>query len=194
MRPIYDRSIAIEIESCNELSVHPEQVMHNFRKESTKDFAEVHSWAYEECFDKLQQLYNQLSDAEKNKVKIFSIKLRKKVEQEASEIKNKAEETGELMQKENKQKNEAQTIDIKPGSLTKIMLGNIEVLVIQEDGELSVIEFNGKKYVIKKKDLEDFIRRKDEIKTITLSRDILGIKLSAILADGGTLTALVKQI
>jgi hypothetical protein len=28
------------------------------------------------------------------------------------------------------------------------------------------------------------------IKTITLRRDILGIKLSAILADGGTLTAL----
>jgi hypothetical protein len=194
LRPKYDRAIAIEIESCNEILTHPEQVVRNWRKESVKDFLEVHSWTYEECFDKLQQLYNQLSDAEKNKVKIFSIKLRKKVEQEASETKNKAEETGELTQKENKQKNEAQTIDVKPGSLTKIMLGNIEVLVIQEDGELSVIEFNGKKYVIKKKDLEDFIRRKDEIKTITLSRDILGIKLSAILADGGTLTALVKQI
>jgi hypothetical protein len=44
------------------------------------------------------------------------------------------------------------------------MLGNVEVLVIQEDKELSVIEFNGNKYIIKKKDLEDFIRRKDENK------------------------------
>jgi len=51
LRTMYDKTIAIEVESCNELSVHPEQVVHNWRKESTKDFSEIHSWTYEECFD-----------------------------------------------------------------------------------------------------------------------------------------------
>jgi len=121
LRPIYDRSIAIEIESCNELSVHPEQVMHNFRKESTKDFAEVHSWAYEECFDKLQQLYNQLSDVEKNKVKIFSIKLKKEIEQKPKEEQKQEQLTGEFNGKreeseEPKSKAENKVITAAPGS------------------------------------------------------------------------------
>ena len=94
-KPHYSRSVAVEIESCNELSVHPEQVVHNWRKESVKDFSEVHSWTYAECFDKLQELYNQLSDEEKKKVKIFALKV-KKQEQKPQEIQNQARLTGEL--------------------------------------------------------------------------------------------------
>lgn len=41
-RPIYGKSIAIEVDSCNELETHPEHVVHNWFKESTKDFAKVH--------------------------------------------------------------------------------------------------------------------------------------------------------
>ncbi|MEM4114660.1 type IV secretion system DNA-binding domain-containing protein (plasmid) [Sulfolobus tengchongensis] len=88
----YEKAIAIEIESCNELETHPEQVIHNFRKESVKDFSEVHSWTLETCFNKLQELYNQLSDEEKKKVKIFALKIREKEEKKElgkSNVKNK---------------------------------------------------------------------------------------------------------
>uniref|UniRef100_UPI000B119BA8 helix-turn-helix transcriptional regulator n=1 Tax=Sulfuracidifex tepidarius TaxID=1294262 RepID=UPI000B119BA8 len=103
LRPLYDRAIAIEIESCNELSVHPEQVVRNWRKESVKDFTEVHSWTYAECFDKLQQLYNQLSDEEKKKVKIFALKVREKtvqkVEEKTEETQKESQSTGEFTSK-----------------------------------------------------------------------------------------------
>jgi len=88
----YEKAIAIEIESCNELETHPEQVIHNFRKESVKDFSEVHSWTLETCFNKLLELYNQLSDEEKKKVKIFALKIREKEEKKElgkSNVKNK---------------------------------------------------------------------------------------------------------
>ncbi|BDC18226.1 DUF87 domain-containing protein [Acidianus sp. HS-5] len=93
----YDQTIAIEIESCNEINVHPEQVVRNWRKESVRDFAEVHSWTYEECFSKLQELYNQLSDEEKKKVKIYALKV-KKTEQKEKNMTL----TGELTQRKTK--------------------------------------------------------------------------------------------
>jgi len=106
LRPLYNQAIAIEIESCNEINVHPEQVIRNWRKESVKDFAEVHSWTYEECFSKLQELYNQLSDEEKKKVKIFALKVREKtkpeVEQKAEKIKTSQALTPQLTQTEGK--------------------------------------------------------------------------------------------
>ncbi|WP_338601371.1 DUF87 domain-containing protein [Sulfolobus tengchongensis] len=73
----YEKAVAVEIESCNELETHPEQVVRNWRKPSTNDFSEIHTWTLEECFNKLQELYNQLSDEEKKKVKIFALKVRK---------------------------------------------------------------------------------------------------------------------
>jgi len=163
LRTMYDKTIAIEVESCNELSVHPEQVVHNWRKESTKDFSEIHSWTYEECFDKLQQLYNQLSDAEKNKVKIFSIKLKKEIEQQSKEEQKKVEETGEFNGKrEEKAESIAQqaaqgaaanNANSKLGSSTQSKNTTIE----QQPGDkeaLVEVEIEGKNYFVKRADYE----------------------------------------
>jgi hypothetical protein len=72
-RPIYSKAIAIEVESCNEVDTHPEQVAHNWVKESVKDFAEVHTWTWDTCFDKLKQIYEK-ANVDKAKAKIFSAK------------------------------------------------------------------------------------------------------------------------
>jgi len=81
-RPLYSNAVAIEVESCNELETHPEHVVHNWLKESVKDFAEVHSWTDEKCFEKLRQLYEKHGEVH-GKVKIFSVKIEKpsKIEQ-----------------------------------------------------------------------------------------------------------------
>ncbi|MEM1842239.1 MAG: ATP-binding protein [Ignisphaera sp.] len=81
-RPLYSSAIAIEIESCNELETHPEHVVHNWLKESVKDFKEIHSWSSEKCFEKLKQLYEKHPDVH-DKAKVFSIKIEKpsKIEQ-----------------------------------------------------------------------------------------------------------------
>jgi hypothetical protein len=72
-RPIYSKAIAVEVESCNEVETHPEQVAHNWVKESVKDFAEVHTWTWDTCLDKLKQVYEK-AGVDKAKVKIFSAK------------------------------------------------------------------------------------------------------------------------
>jgi len=81
-RPKYSEAIAVEVESCNELETHPEHVVRNWIKESVKDFAEVHSWTSEECFEKLRQLYERHGEVH-GKVKIFPVRVEKpsKVEQ-----------------------------------------------------------------------------------------------------------------
>jgi len=73
-RPIYSKAIAVEVESCNEVETHPEQVAHNWVKESVKDFAEVHTWTWDACLNKLKQIYEK-ANVDKAKVKIFSTKL-----------------------------------------------------------------------------------------------------------------------
>jgi hypothetical protein len=72
-RPVYSKAIAVEVESCNEVETHPEQVAHNWVKESVKDFAEVHTWTWQHCFDKLKQIYEK-ANVDKARVKIFSVK------------------------------------------------------------------------------------------------------------------------
>jgi hypothetical protein len=49
------------------------KVAHNWVKESVKDFAEVHTWTWDTCFDKLKQIYEK-ANVDKAKVKIFSTK------------------------------------------------------------------------------------------------------------------------
>jgi DNA-binding MarR family transcriptional regulator len=85
-RPIYSKAIAVEVESCNEVETHPEQVAHNWVKESVKDFAEVHTWAWDTCFDKLKQIYEK-ANVDRAKVKIFSTKppLEKPAEKQPAE-------------------------------------------------------------------------------------------------------------
>jgi hypothetical protein len=73
MRPLYSKAIAIEVESCNEVEVHPDQVAHNWVKESVKDFAEVHTWTWDRCFNKLQEVYSRFS-ADRSRVRIFAAK------------------------------------------------------------------------------------------------------------------------
>jgi hypothetical protein len=65
--------VAIEIESCNEVEVHPDQVAHNWVKESVKDFAEIHTWTWDKCFNKLQEVYSRFS-ADRSRVRIFVAK------------------------------------------------------------------------------------------------------------------------
>jgi hypothetical protein len=72
-RPIYSKAIAVEVESCNEVETHPEQVAHNWVKESVRDFAEVHTWTWDTCFEKLKLVYEK-AGVDGAKVKIFSAK------------------------------------------------------------------------------------------------------------------------
>lgn len=75
-RPLYSKAVAVEVESCNEVTTHPEQVVRNWFKESVKDFAEVHVWVSEECFSKLKQLHDQHPEAH-GKIRIHSVRLRR---------------------------------------------------------------------------------------------------------------------
>ena len=69
-RPVYSKAIAVEVESCNEVGVHPEQVVRNWVKESVRDFAEVHTWTWEECFERLRRVYEG-AGVDRTKVKVF---------------------------------------------------------------------------------------------------------------------------
>jgi DNA helicase HerA-like ATPase len=80
-RPLYSEAVAIEIESCNELETHREQVVRNWVKSSTKDFKEVHSWAREECFEKLNTLHQQQSSSVRGRVRVFKIVGRERLNQ-----------------------------------------------------------------------------------------------------------------
>jgi DNA helicase HerA-like ATPase/DNA-binding MarR family transcriptional regulator len=72
-RPLYSKAVAIEVESCNEVETHPEQVARNWVKESTRDFAEVHTWTWDRCFDRLREIYEK-AGVDKARVKVFSAK------------------------------------------------------------------------------------------------------------------------
>ncbi|MFN3268415.1 MAG: hypothetical protein ACK416_04055, partial [Zestosphaera sp.] len=72
-RPLYAEAVAVEIESCNELETHREQVVRNWVKSSVKDFKEVHSWVWGKCYEKLQTLYRQQPADARRKVRIFGV-------------------------------------------------------------------------------------------------------------------------
>ncbi len=76
-RPLYSKAVAVEVESCNEVETHPEQVLRNWVKESVRDFKEVHTWTSEECFGRLRELYEGQPREVKDRVKVFSVKPRK---------------------------------------------------------------------------------------------------------------------
>nr|WP_234090465.1 type IV secretion system DNA-binding domain-containing protein [Sulfolobus islandicus] len=196
----YSKAVAIEIESCNEISVHPEQVIRNWRKESVKDFSEVHSWTYEECFDKLQQLYDQLSDEEKKKVKIFAVKIKKQKLGQPTQKETKPE-TGEFTTAKSKQETTAQgapitaantndnkqqqkaeeqiiaaTDDGKLGSLLKI--GHLEFQVLDEVNDKVIVKTGDKDYKISKKDLIDLEGLSDLIVEAKIENNYLKVKTS----------------
>jgi len=72
-RPLYAEAVAVEVESCNELETHREQVVRNWIKSSVKDFKEVHSWTWEECYEKLQTLYQRQPAEVRGKVRVFKV-------------------------------------------------------------------------------------------------------------------------
>jgi hypothetical protein len=95
MRPLYSKAIAVEVESCNEVEVHPDQVAHNWVKESVKDFAEVHTWTWDKCFNRLGEIYEK-AGADRSRVKIFCAKWseagKSKEKEREKEKKKKAEQ------------------------------------------------------------------------------------------------------
>ena len=88
----YNESIAIEVESPNELTGTPEQVAKNMRKYAEQEmqvFKEVHFWTVEHAFPKLKEIYEKfmadpsVPEDVKRKVKIFA--LRAKPEQQQNQ-------------------------------------------------------------------------------------------------------------
>jgi len=174
-RPHYNEAIAIEIESPNEIEVHPEQVKRNMQKYIViKDlFKEIHLWTSEEKFNKLKQIYdsfindNSIPQEYKAKVKIFSVKIKKKeIEQKPKEGQKKVEETGEftndrqIQVTESKAENKvitaaqgavANNANSKLGSLT---LKEVTIEVLKEDTDYAIIKIGDKQYRILKTDLE----------------------------------------
>ncbi|ACP36054.1 conserved hypothetical protein [Sulfolobus islandicus L.S.2.15] len=189
-RPHYDEAIAIEIESPNEIEVHPEQVKRNMQKYiPIQDlFKEIHIWTSEEKFDKLKVIYdnflndNSIPQEYKQKVKIFSVKIKQKVEQEAPKEKKTKPETGEFNGKAaeskqaesiakqeiavqgaatNKQQNEAQTIAATTasntqgnGKLGSLTLKELTIEIFKEDTDYAIIKIGDKQYKVLKTDLE----------------------------------------
>nr|WP_011225117.1 ATP-binding protein [Sulfolobus islandicus]CAG38151.1 putative TraG protein [Sulfolobus islandicus] len=96
-RPKYSDAIAVEIESPNEVSVHPEQVRRNMQKYIPIQslFKEVRLYTSEEAYDRLKKIYddfladNSIPSEYKQKVKIFAVKLKPKEGQ-------KTKQTGEF--------------------------------------------------------------------------------------------------
>jgi len=133
------------------------------------------------------RLYNQLSDAEKNKVKIFSIKLKKEIEQQSKEEQKKVEETGEFNGKrEEKAESIAQqaaqgatannVTNSKLGSLLKI--GHLEFQVLDEVNDKVIVKNGDKDYKISKKDLIDLEGLKDLIVEAKIENGYLKVKTS----------------
>jgi len=181
-RPHYDEAIAIEIESPNEIEVHPEQVKRNMQKyvPIADLFKEIHVWTAEEKFEKLKQIYDGfLADPSipqdyKAKVKIFSVKLRKEKEQEGKKA-QKVDLTGEFNGKREEseepesiaqqaaqgapQQKEAQTIAATTANNANVKLGSltlkeVTIEVLKEDTDYAIIKIGDKQYRVLKTDLE----------------------------------------
>ncbi|MEM4958403.1 MAG: ATP-binding protein [Nanopusillaceae archaeon] len=150
-RPRYSEAIAVEVESCNELETHPEHVVRNWLKESVKDFAEVHSWADEKCFERLRQLYERHGEVH-GKVKVFSVKLAKKPEEPA---------TGAVAT--------AGYSVGSGGSATKAVA----------DGRARVVEVRGRRYRVVFKSVED-AERFDRLSSARTSVELRGNTLRVV--------------
>jgi DNA helicase HerA-like ATPase len=178
LRPNYSNIIIIEIESPNEVDVHPEQVRKNMQKylsldERTKSIIkEIHIWTSEEKFDKLKEIYdsfmndNSIPAEYKQKVKIFAVKLKKKVEQQSKEEQKHEQLTGEFNGKrEEKAESIAQQEIAAQGAaannVTNSKLGSLtqskNTIIEQQPSDkeaLVEVEIEGKNYFVKRVDYE----------------------------------------
>jgi hypothetical protein len=134
---------------------------------------------------------NSIPQEYKTKVKIFAVKLKQRLEQKATETKNKAEETGEFNGKreeseesENEeegtpreQQEGAPNNEPKLGSLT---LKDLAIEVLSKENGRYIIQINETKYYIKEeylKILQTAAKDQELIKSISLDKLELKINL-----------------
>jgi DNA helicase HerA-like ATPase/DNA-binding Lrp family transcriptional regulator len=184
-RPKYSEAVAVEIESPNEIEVHLEQVRRNMQKYIPIQnlFKEIHIWTSEEKFDKLKEIYDSfMNDSSvpaeyKSKVKIFSVKIRRKEEQEAEKAQKPEDLTGELNgereepkseegtpieqqegapSNENKQQTAqgAATNYVTDGKLGSLSLKDLTIEILREDKDYGLIRIGDKQFKILRSDLE----------------------------------------
>jgi len=189
LRPRYDEAIAVEIESPNELSTHSEQVKRNMLKylNITDLFKEIRLYTDENGFEKLKKIYDEfmadtnISTEYKQKVKIFSVKIKQKVKQEAPKEKKTKPETGEFTErkpesKESKQETVPALAQGAPNNANS-KLGSLQkdgVIELQLQGNIirinkikNTIEINGEEYKIPSFEIRPIINRKDNIIAIS---------------------------
>ncbi|MEM1646645.1 helicase HerA domain-containing protein [Saccharolobus sp.] len=192
-KPDYNNVIAIEVESPNEIEVHPEQVKRNMIKYVTISdlFKEIHIWTSEDKFNKLKEIYDSfLADQSipqeyKAKVKIFSVKLKQKVEQKAEKVQKTQTLTGEFTEAKAVQVTESKTAatdtvtnnNNKEKGPTEPLTGELTakdgILELQIQGRVmriykneNIIEIDGRKYKVPPFELRALLNRKDSIVAI----------------------------
>jgi DNA helicase HerA-like ATPase len=171
-KPDYNNVIAIEVESPNEIEVHPEQVRRNMQKyiPIANLFKEIHLWTSEEKFDKLKEIYdnfvndNSIPQEYKQKVKIFSVKIKKKeTEQQSKEEQKQEQLTGEFNGKEREKAESIAQQEIAAqgaaannanGKLGSLTLKEVTIEILREDNDYAVIRIGDKQFKILRPDLE----------------------------------------
>ncbi|MFP3203579.1 MAG: DUF853 domain-containing protein, partial [Sulfolobus sp.] len=169
-------------------------------------FKEIRLYTDENAFEKLKKIYDEfmadtnISTEYKQKVKIFSVKIKQKVKQEAPKEK-KVEETGEFNGKESEEPESISNIkqqeiaaqraaannaqdNGKLGSLQKdgvieLQLQGKVVKIYKEEG---IIEIDGKEYKIPKFEIRALLTRKDNIVAIVPKEK----KIIVTYTDGST--------
>jgi len=212
-RPNYKDAIALEIESPNEIEVHPEQVKRNIQKyiPIADLFKEIHIWTSEEKFDKLKEIYdsfmndNSIPADYKQKVKIFSVKIKKKeIEQQSKEGQKQEQLTGEFNGKREEseepeskakqaaqgaaantkqQQNEAQTIAAVTANNaqgTTLKLGSLTIQIVTVTDGKVIANIDGKAYKLSVKELEDLKGLADVITEIKIEGNNLVYKAGVL--------------
>jgi len=172
-RPKYSEAIAIEIESPNELNTHPEQVRRNMQKYVPIQnlFKEIHIWTSAEAFPKLKEIYDifyadpSIPQDYKQKVKIFSVKLKEKPNL-TGELNGKGKE-GEKPESTAKQiaqgapsnEDKQQTVqgaaaNVTGGKLGSLSLKGLAIEILIEDKDYGLIRIGDKQFKILRSDLE----------------------------------------
>jgi len=193
-RPKYTEGIAIEIESPNEIDVHPEQVRRNLQKYIPIQnlFKEIHIWTSEDAFPKLKQIYDgfladpSIPQEYKAKVKIFSVRLKKKVGQEAEKRQKPEELTGEFIGKERERPEKVAQQEIvaqgavaneategKLGSLTPIESFEIQGIKLTKYVNRATVIINDKEYMISSLDYNFMKMMKEKIVSVKTQGDKL---------------------
>jgi DNA-binding MarR family transcriptional regulator len=203
-KPDYNNAIAIEIESPNEIEVHPEQVRRNMQKyiPIADLFKEIHLWTSEDKLKKLKEIYdsflsdNSIPQEYKQKVKIFSVKIKQKVKQEAPKEKKTKPETGEFTVQDHESKASKQQ-EIAPitknaanvqgtntnGKLGSLTLKDLAIEVLSKENGGYIIQINETKYYIKEeylKILQTAAKDQELIKSISLNKLELKINLGIV--------------